>query len=98
MIVLLSAMTVVLYVVCSHLRSIVILTNTLIPVSDSIPDIFICEDDSVDECHDGCSMVSSDLRSIVILTDKLIPGPHSVSDIFISEDDSVDKCHDGGVL
>ena len=51
MIALMSAMMVVLCVVSSGLRSIVILTDKLIPDPDSIPDIFVSEDDSVDECH-----------------------------------------------
>ena len=46
----------VLYVVSSNLRSIVILTDKFIPGSDSISDIFISLDVSVDECHDGCSI------------------------------------------
>ena len=40
----------------SDLRTIVILTDKLISDPDSIPDIFISEDDGVDECHDGCSI------------------------------------------
>ena len=40
----------------SDLRTIVILTDKLIPDPDSIPDIFIIEDDSVDECHDSGSV------------------------------------------
>ena len=40
----------------SDLHTIVILTDKLIPDPDSIPDIFISEDDSVDECHDSGSI------------------------------------------
>ena len=47
---------VVLYVVSSNLRCIVIFTDKFIPDPDSISDIFISKDDSVDECHDGCSI------------------------------------------
>ena len=49
---------VVLNVVNSDLRCIVILTDKFIPDPDSIPDIFISEDDSVDECHDSGSICS----------------------------------------
>ena len=41
--------------VSSGLGSIVILTDKFIPDTDYISDIFISEDNSVDECHDGCS-------------------------------------------
>ena len=40
----------------SDLSTIVILTDKLIPDPDSIPDIFISEDDSVDECHNSGSI------------------------------------------
>ena len=54
MITLMSAKIVVLSMVGSDLRSIVTLTDKFIPDSDSVADIFISKDDSVDECHDGC--------------------------------------------
>ena len=56
MIALISAMMVVIYVVSSDLRGIVILTEKLIPDSDSVADIFISEDDSINEFHDGGSI------------------------------------------
>ena len=40
----------------SDLSTIVILTDKLIPDPDSITDIFISKDDSLDECHDSGSM------------------------------------------
>ena len=42
--------------VSSDLRDNVILTDKLIPDPDSISDIFVSEDDSVHECHDGGSI------------------------------------------
>ena len=45
-----------LYVVNSDLHCILILTDKLIPDPDYISDIFISEDNSVDECHDGFSI------------------------------------------
>ena len=57
---------VVLYVVNSDLSSIVILTDKFFPDSDSIPDIFVSEDDSVDECHDGGSICDK-FHSFVLL-------------------------------
>ena len=56
MIALMSAMTVLLYVVSSNLRCNIILTDKLIPDPDSIPDIFISKDDSIDECNGGYSI------------------------------------------
>ena len=53
---LMSSMMVVLYLVSSDCPSIVILTDKLIPDPDSISDIFISEDDSVNECHDSGSI------------------------------------------
>ena len=47
---------VILYVVSANLRTIVLLTDKLIPDPDSIPDIFVSEDDSIDECHDSGSI------------------------------------------
>ena len=79
------------YVVSPTLHSIVILTDKLIPDPDSIPDIFISEDDSVDECHDSGSIN-------VKFWLAYIPDPDSIPDIFISKDDSLDECHESGSI
>ena len=48
---------VILYVVSSNLRSISVLTDKFFHDPDSIVDIFITKDESVDGCHDGYSLL-----------------------------------------